>query len=474
MQFARNILRGLFTSVLLIATASFGQLVYNPGGGGGGGTGTVTSIATTGPISGGTITSTGTISCPTCTTNASALTSTAIMTGGGGQASQTPSATSTLSAAGNMVLAGTLNATGASTGTAPVACGTAAGCYAATEGTAANMTITASQDAFAADATAHAFKMTLNGGAIFLSAMNLIQPASGTIAAAFASAPAGSKCLHTNGVTGAITEAAADCGTGAVASVNTLTGAVVIEAATSGQMAVSGGSGAALTGAADMTYTTHTFATITTGIFDWSAATGTNSFKLPAVVGGTFLAGTSTANLSAPIVIQNTNSSNNNTSITMGITGPGTSTGQTILNINGATTGGDLLDIGTGGTWTNGVLSGQTKQFAVDAGGSFYESTYTGNTTTGSITVTPAKGAFQTITLSGNLTIAFTQPAFGSTVLKLKITQAAGANDTVTWTSVKWPGGIAPVMTAAANAVDWYSCVLDGTNTYCTTGQNFQ
>jgi len=71
-------------------------------------------------------------------------------------------------------------------------------------------------------------------------------------------------------------------------------------------------------------------------------------------------AGVSTSNLTAPWVFQNTNSTNNNTSITMGVTAPGTSTGQTVLNVNGATTGGDLLDIGTGGTWTAGVLSGQT------------------------------------------------------------------------------------------------------------------
>lgn len=38
------------------------------GGGSGGGSGTVTSIATTGPITGGTITSTGTIACATCVT----------------------------------------------------------------------------------------------------------------------------------------------------------------------------------------------------------------------------------------------------------------------------------------------------------------------------------------------------------------------------------------------------------------------
>lgn len=54
--------------------------------GGGGGSGTVTSIATTSPITGGPITTTGTIGCATCTTNAAALTANALVIGGGGQA----------------------------------------------------------------------------------------------------------------------------------------------------------------------------------------------------------------------------------------------------------------------------------------------------------------------------------------------------------------------------------------------------
>jgi hypothetical protein len=66
-----------------------------------------------------------------------------------------------------------------------------------------------------------------------------------------------------------------------VTSVNTLTGAVVIEAATAGQVAISGGNAAALTGAADLTYATHTFSGISTTIFDLSAATGTAAFKVP-------------------------------------------------------------------------------------------------------------------------------------------------------------------------------------------------
>src|SRR5882724_9502570 len=51
-----------------------------------GGTGSVSLISTTTPISGGPISTTGTISCPTCTTSASALTANRILLGNGLQA----------------------------------------------------------------------------------------------------------------------------------------------------------------------------------------------------------------------------------------------------------------------------------------------------------------------------------------------------------------------------------------------------
>jgi len=51
--------------------------------------GGVTSVATTSPITGGTITTTGTIGCATCVTSAAALTSNALVIGGGLQASST-------------------------------------------------------------------------------------------------------------------------------------------------------------------------------------------------------------------------------------------------------------------------------------------------------------------------------------------------------------------------------------------------
>lgn len=51
--------------------------------------GTITSIGTTSPITGGPITTTGTIACATCVTSAASLTSNALMIGGGLQASST-------------------------------------------------------------------------------------------------------------------------------------------------------------------------------------------------------------------------------------------------------------------------------------------------------------------------------------------------------------------------------------------------
>src|SRR5215831_11009951 len=59
------------------------------------GTGTVTSITFSSPLTGGTITATGTVGCSTCVTSAASLTANAIMVGSGSQASQTLASTGT-------------------------------------------------------------------------------------------------------------------------------------------------------------------------------------------------------------------------------------------------------------------------------------------------------------------------------------------------------------------------------------------
>ncbi len=97
----------------------------------GAGTGSVTSVATTTPITGGTITTTGTIACATCVTSAASLTSTGVVIGGGLQATSTNANLTWSSPALTIGVAtsttGVLKQTGASSGTVTVTPQAAAG-----------------------------------------------------------------------------------------------------------------------------------------------------------------------------------------------------------------------------------------------------------------------------------------------------------------------------------------------------------
>lgn len=165
----------------------------------------------------------------------------------------------------------------------------------------------------------------------------------GTVTSVATSAPLGGGTITTSGTL--------TCATCVTSAASLTSNAVVTGAGSQGSQTV-----------ADFTIggTAHTFLAGASGLVDLSAETGASSLKLPAVVGGTILAGTSTANLSAPAVFQNTNSSNNNTSLAAAFTTPGTSTGQVTVNINGATTQASLLQFTTGATYTAGVQSGGT------------------------------------------------------------------------------------------------------------------
>jgi hypothetical protein len=79
-------------------------------------------------------------------------------------------------------------------------------------------------------------------------------------------------------------------------------------------------------------------------------------------------------------------------------------------------------------------------------------------------TINPANGNYQTITLTSNLTISFTQPPGGNAPITLAIKQASsGGPYTVTCSSVQ---GTCPSMSTAASSVTQYSFLLDGTNTW--------
>jgi hypothetical protein len=83
-------------------------------------------------------------------------------------------------------------------------------------------------------------------------------------------------------------------------------------------------------------------------------------------------------------------------------------------------------------------------------------------------------GTFLTATLTASTPCTFTMPsAVGGKSFILKLIQASSGMTTATFTSVKWPGGTAPTITATASAVDILSFVSDGTNWYGTAAQAF-
>jgi hypothetical protein len=233
------------------------------------------------------------------------------------------------------------------------------------EGTVPSGLSTSAEDNCYADSTQHGLLCNFNAG----TTLPLIQgPASATSGhIATFSGTNGGKVVDGGAVpTGTVTSVAT---TGPITG-GTFTTSGTIACATCVTSGASLTSNAIMTGAgsqasqtvADFTIggTAHTLLAGASGLVDLSAETGANSFKLPAVVGGTSLSGTATGNLSAPAVFANANSTNNNTSFVAGFSASGSSTGQTVVNLNQATTGGDILDWGTGGSYASGVLSGQT------------------------------------------------------------------------------------------------------------------
>jgi len=101
---------------------------------------------------------------------------------------------------------------------------------------------------------------------------------------------------------------------------------------------------------------------------------------------------------------------------------------------------------------------------------------YSNGTCTTSATINAANGNRQKVTLTNAnaCALTFTQPSSGTISITLKIIQSSAGSFNGTITGGKWPGGVVPTITATSAAVDFISCYLDGTNTYCVASQNFQ
>lgn len=109
-------------------------------------------------------------------------------------------------------------------------------------------------------------------------------------------------------------------------------------------------------------------------------------------------------------------------------------------------------------TWANQVYT--------DIGNLFADKTLYTESDGATVTFNLNNSLIQTVTLGGNRTLAISNETTGRPFL-IRLVQDGGGSRTVTWWStIKWPGGTAPVLSTAAGAIDAFLFIPLGSTTY--------
>jgi hypothetical protein len=117
------------------------------------------------------------------------------------------------------------------------------------------------------------------------------------------------------------------------------------------------------------------------------------------------------------------------------------------------------------------VLAQQPTITAATIAGATTESVFDiGNSGT-AVTLSLANGTFQRVTLTGNCTFTMPTAVAGQSFI-LQVRTGAGGF-TGAFTSVRWSGGVAPIVTTTASRMDIVSFLSDGTNWYGSSNPNF-
>ena len=154
----------------------------------------------------------------------------------------------------------------------------------------------------------------------------------------------------------------------------------------------------------------------------------------------------------------------------MTVTGSGnfayTRTLTATTNVTFPTTG-TLATLAGSETFTNKTLTNPTVN-------NYTEGVVAIGTVTSSNTLSLTSGTVQTVTLTASTACTFTMPtATAGKSFILIVTQASGGSGTAVFTSVKFPGGTAPTITATASAIDILTFVANGTSWFGTYAQAF-
>jgi hypothetical protein len=149
-----------------------------------------------------------------------------------------------------------------------------------------------------------------------------------------------------------------------------------------------------------------------------------------------------------------------------------TTTGTGVLTFLGTPSSANLAAAVTDETGSGLLVFNNAPALTNPTVTNYVETPYTANSST-AITLALTNGTVQIITLTGNATITMPTATSGKSFILLLKQDATGSR-TVTWSTVKWPGGTAPTITSTASKQDIFSFFADGTNWYgVTVSQNY-
>jgi hypothetical protein len=149
-----------------------------------------------------------------------------------------------------------------------------------------------------------------------------------------------------------------------------------------------------------------------------------------------------------------------------------TSFGTGVATWLGTPTSANLISVVTDETGSGVLVFNNTPSLTNPTVTNYVETPYSANSST-AITLALTNGTVQIITLTGNATITMPTAVSGKSFIMLLRQDATGSR-TVTWSTVKWPGGTAPTITSTASKQDIYSFFSDGSSWYgVTVSQNY-
>jgi len=182
------------------------------------------------------------------------------------------------------------------------------------------------------------------------------------------------------------------------------------------------------------------------------------------------------SNFATPITLGNTaiqlgntvTTLNNMTLANVTISSAGTAFPNNLLANSSVTLGNTVVSLGSTATSLGNLTAANVTVT------NYIETLQAVGTVGATSTLALTTGTVLTATLTASTPCTFTMPtAVAGKSFILILTQAATGMTTATFTSVKFPGGTAPTITATASAVDILSFVSNGTNWYGNYAQAF-